>query len=211
VARLYVNFFQPSFKLKSKMREGAKVAKKYYPPATPYERLLASDRVTDACKEELRRVFQTLDPVDLLRRIREAQRDLRVHEVGVGTENTAGQNQDLTQFVASLSSAWRDGEVRPTHRKPFAGPRLWRTRIDPFQEVWPLVEQWLHEQPDATAKGLFQRLQNETSMSFSPGQLRTLQRRVREWRTAIARRLVVGAGGATEDVNVINAPSPSTE
>jgi hypothetical protein len=167
--------------------------------------------VTDACKEELRRVFQSLDPVDLLRRIREAQRDLRVHEVGVGSEKTAGQNQDLTKFVASLSSAWRDGEVRPTHRKPFVGPRPWRTRIDPFQEVWPLVEQWLHEQPEATAKGLFQRLQNETSMSFSPGQLRTLQRRVREWRTAIARRLVVGAGGATEDVSMVSDLSPSPE
>ena len=142
-------------------------------------------------------MFQTLDPVDLLCRIREAQRNLGVLEVGVGTANTAGQNQDLTKFVASLSSAWRDGEVRATHRKPFTGPRAWRTRIDPFQEVWPRVEQWLNEQPDATAKGLFQRLQNETSMSFSLGQLRTLQRRVREWRTAIARRLVVGAGGAT--------------
>jgi hypothetical protein len=43
----YVNFFQPSFKLKSKLREGAKVTKKYEIPATPYERLLASDRVTD--------------------------------------------------------------------------------------------------------------------------------------------------------------------
>ena len=193
------------------MREGAKVAKKYYPPATPYERLLASDRVTDACKEELRRVFQNLDPVDLLRRIREAQRDLKVHEVGVGTENTTGQNQDLTKFVASLSTAWRDGEVRPTHRKPFVGPRHWRTRIDPFQQVWPLVEQWLNEQPDATAKGLFQRLSNETAMSFSPGQLRTLQRRVREWRTAIARRLVVGAGGETEDVNMVSDLSPSPE
>src|SRR6202163_3925579 len=41
VVRLYVNFFQPSFKLKSKMREGAKISKKYYLPATPYERLLA--------------------------------------------------------------------------------------------------------------------------------------------------------------------------
>jgi len=30
VARLYVNFFQPSFKLKSKVRNGAKVTKKYY-------------------------------------------------------------------------------------------------------------------------------------------------------------------------------------
>ena len=204
-ARLYVNFFQPSFKLKSKMREGAKVTKKYYLPATPFERLLASDRVVDTCKEELRRVFQTLDPVDLLHRIREAQRNLRIHEVGAGSENTAGQKQDLTKFVASLSTAWHQGDVRPTHRKPLVGPRPWRTRVDPFQQAWLLVEQWLNEQPDATAKGLFQRLQDETSMSFSPGQLRTLQRRVREWRTAIARQLVVGAGGATEELNVANA------
>ena len=81
-ARLYVNFFQPSFKLKSKIREGAKVTKKYHLPATPYERLLANDRVTDECKDQLRQVFATLDPVRLLNRIREAQRNLRHHEVG---------------------------------------------------------------------------------------------------------------------------------
>jgi hypothetical protein len=37
-ARLYVNFFQPSFKLKEKRREGAKVIKRYHDPATPFER-----------------------------------------------------------------------------------------------------------------------------------------------------------------------------
>jgi Integrase core domain len=37
-ARLYVNFFQPSFKLKEKRREGAKVIKRYHAPSTPYER-----------------------------------------------------------------------------------------------------------------------------------------------------------------------------
>jgi hypothetical protein len=40
-ARLHVNFFQPSFKLREKRREGAKVIKRYHPPATPYERALA--------------------------------------------------------------------------------------------------------------------------------------------------------------------------
>jgi len=35
VGCLYVNFFQPSFQLKSKRRQGAKVSRKYYPPATP--------------------------------------------------------------------------------------------------------------------------------------------------------------------------------
>ena len=206
-ARLYVNYFQPSFKLKSKERESAKVIKKYHLPATPYARLLASDRVADRCKEELRRIFATLDPVALLNQIREVQRDLSQHQVGMGNDN-GGAKENLTDFVASLSTAWRNGEVRPTHRKPCTGPRPWRTRPDPFQDAWPLVEKWLNEQPDATAKGLFQRLQQGTQTPFAPGHLRTLQRRVREWRTAIARRLVLGADIDSEDPTAISKAEP---
>lgn len=198
VARLYVNFFQPSFKLKSKVRNGARVTKKYHVPATPYERLLASARVTEQCKEQLRQVFSTLDPVELLSRIREAQRNLVRHEVGSEHGKAAETSQDLSRFVESLSTAWRDGEVRATHRKQATGPRDWRTRVDPFQDVWPLVEEWLNEQPDATAKALFERLQTRTSTPFAPGQLRTLQRRVRDWRTAIARQLVLGVSEEAE-------------
>lgn len=196
--RLYVNFFQPSFKLKSKVRNGAKVTKTYDLPATPYERILADDRVAEERKSHLRQVFATLDPVELLNRIRKAQRHLRQHEVGAGTDNPAEKHPDLSQFVASLSTAWRNGEVRPTHRKPITGPRYWRTRVDPFQDVWPLIERWLDEQPDTTGKALFARLQTDTSFRFAPGQLRTLQRRVRNWRMAIARRLVLGATTGAE-------------
>ena len=46
-ARLYVNFFQPSFKLASKQRDGALVRKHYHPPLTPYQRLLASGRIDE--------------------------------------------------------------------------------------------------------------------------------------------------------------------
>ena len=192
VARLYVNFFQPSFKLKSKTRQGAKVIKKYHVPATPYERLLTDDRVTVESKEQLRQIFSTLDPVQLLNQIREAQRSLVPCEVESGSEKTAETSREIIRFVESLSTAWRDGEVRPTHRKPLTGPRHWRTRQDPFENVWPLVEQWLNDQPDATTKSLFLRLQAKIPQPFQPGQLRTLQRRVKEWRTAIARRLVLG-------------------
>lgn len=197
VARLYVNFFQPSFKLKSKTRAGAKVTKKYHVPATPYERLLTDDRVTDKSKKQLRQIFATLDPVQLLNQIREAQRNLAQQEVGNGSEKIVETSVELSRFVESLSTAWRDGEVRPTHRKPFTGPRPWRTRVDPFESVWPLVEQWLNEQPDANAKTVFQRLQATMPEPFQPGQLRTLQRRVKEWRTAIARRLVFGSEATT--------------
>lgn len=39
--RLFVNFFQPSFKLAGKERDGARVRKRYHPAATPCQRLLA--------------------------------------------------------------------------------------------------------------------------------------------------------------------------
>lgn len=191
-ARLYVNFFQPSFKLKSKKREGAKVIKKYFTPATPYLRLLANDRVSSESKEQLRRVFDGLDPVLLLNEIREAQRTLAQMETGAGTEQSVETGSGLKRFVAGLSTAWRDGEVRPTHRKASKGPRTWRTRLDPFEKVWPLIEQWLNEKPDATAKDLFHQLQERSPEQFQPGQLRTLQRQVKEWRSEIVRQLVLG-------------------
>jgi hypothetical protein len=66
-----------------------------------------------------------------------------------------------------------------------------------------MVEKWLDERPDANAKELFHRLQTELSMSFDPGQLRTLQRRVKEWRTAIARRLVLGSAVETGELATV--------
>ena len=42
--RLFVNYFQPSFKLAEKTRDGAKVLKRYHAPATPHQRLLSDPR-----------------------------------------------------------------------------------------------------------------------------------------------------------------------
>jgi len=191
-ARLFVNFFQPSFKLLLKTRDGAKVIKKYHPPATPCERLLDRKDVSDECKEQLRRTLAALDPVRLLSDIREAQRVIAQLEVGVANAATIQSIPHLNGFVASLSTVWRDGEVRPTHRKRSSGPRTYRTRADPFESVWPQVQLWLNEQPDVNAKDLFLRLQGSMPGAFPPGQLRTLQRRVKQWRSEIARQLVLG-------------------
>jgi hypothetical protein len=62
-SRLHTNFFQPSFKLKYKRREGAKVIKRYHVPATPYERALAHPKLSKAVKRRLREIYRTLDPV----------------------------------------------------------------------------------------------------------------------------------------------------
>jgi len=120
----------------------------------------------------------------------------------------AQSSTELSGFVASLSTVWRDGEVRPTHRKRTGGPRTYRTRVDPFETVWPQVQQWLNERPDANAKDLFLRLQECMPDAFRLGQLRTLQRRVKQWRSEIARQLVLGIESRAEmhgDMSVASA------
>ena len=61
-SRLFVNVFQPSFKLAEKTREGARVRKRYHPPETPCARLLASDAIPAATKDRLGALLGTLDP-----------------------------------------------------------------------------------------------------------------------------------------------------
>jgi hypothetical protein len=187
-SRLYVNFLQPSFKLKSKTREGARVRKQYHAPATPYERLLASDQIPDTIRNSLRLQFAELDPIHLLEQIRKLQ--ARLAAIADHSAPDASVEADVA-FLKHLSTAWKEGEVRPTHRKRKRS-RYWRTRRDPFEKVWPLVRSWLEEKPDSAAKDLFLRLQQEGPGKFAPGQLRTLQRRVKQWRCEMARHLVLG-------------------
>src|ERR1700757_3555633 len=75
-SRLHTNFFQPSFKLKYKRREGAKVIKRYHVPATPYARALAHPKLSKGVKQCLRELYCTLDPVALLAEMRDAQAEL---------------------------------------------------------------------------------------------------------------------------------------
>jgi hypothetical protein len=193
------------FKLRSKSREGAKVKKSYHPPATPCARLLAPASVTEAVKEELRAERDCLDPLELLHRIREAQAAV----AALGSEGCGGPGRESReQLLAKLPELWREGEARPTHRQGPARPRTWRTRKDPFEGVWPEVLWWLQEDPEATAKALFERLGRAYPGRFPAGQLRTLQRRIREWRRVMARELAyacVGGQGAGEKPVVIGS------
>ena len=61
-------------------------------------------------------------------------------------------------------------------------PRTWRTRKDPFAEDWPEIAQRLEDAPELEAKTLFEDLCRRHPDRYTPGQLRTLQRRVKQWR-----------------------------
>jgi len=60
--------------------------------------------------------------------------------------------------------------------------RDWRTREDPFGEVWEAVQSQIRESPALEAKTLFEWLKREHPGRFSDGQIRTLQRRIKLWR-----------------------------
>jgi hypothetical protein len=115
-ARLFVNFFQPSFKLLEKSREGAVVRKRYDAPATPCQRLLADLRTSEAARSSLIGLQERLDPVSLLHEIRERQRRLVEIADKAGTDET--QPASVEEFLAALKTAWREGTPRPTEQQP---------------------------------------------------------------------------------------------
>jgi len=194
-SRLYVNFFQPSFKLKHKTRDGARVSKTYHAPATPCNRLLGSARVSEAVRRQLREQFAGLDPVGLLRDIRSAQQVLSDLSARAPREPSSAPaaGVEISAFLDSLATAWKSGEVRPTHRKHKDPVRWWRTRTDPFADAWPVVEGWLIAEPTATAKELLGRLAKIVPDVYAgKAQLRTLQRRIKVWRAEKAKDLILG-------------------
>jgi hypothetical protein len=136
VLRLFVNFFQPSFKLEAKSRDGAKVTKRYHPPATPCQRLMADARTSEAVRRRLETLCATLDPVRLLQEIRAAQQQLvGLADAPVHSEATPPTVPTLEQFLSGLRPRGKEARfVRPAYqsRSPSAcggAPiRSWRSR-----------------------------------------------------------------------------------
>jgi hypothetical protein len=84
-------------------------------------------------------------------------------------EKTARRYRDLGKLPAELD-VW---------------PRTWRTRKDPFAAVWEEVREKLELSSGLQTNTLFAWLQRRYPGRFPNGQLRTLQRRIRQWRAAV--------------------------
>ena len=190
-ARLHVNFFQPSFKLKEKRREGAKVIKRYHPPATPYERALAHPKLARAIKRRLRETYRTLDPVQLLAEIRAAQEELgeRIGKRGLATAGSVSPADPLA-FARSLGTTATTAEVLATHRRP---KRRYKKRIrmpsklDPYLAT---IENWLAAEPQITALTIVHRLAAIDSSTFSDKQHSIVQRLLRSCRQKVAETII---------------------
>ena len=124
VLDLYNNFFQPSMKLKSKERHGARVKKKYHEARTPYQRLLDSSFIKEETKQQLRERYHLLNPAQLKRQIEKLQQKLLATAVSTasprkrpsakrGAAKPAVEMPRLrkaTKSVASLKRLEKSGE-----------------------------------------------------------------------------------------------------
>ncbi|MFH1410635.1 MAG: DDE-type integrase/transposase/recombinase [Patescibacteria group bacterium] len=73
---LHANYYQPSMKLLSKERIGARVIKKYSKPQTPFERVMLDDSVSKSEKERIRDIQGQLNLVRLVQGIEKLKREL---------------------------------------------------------------------------------------------------------------------------------------
>ncbi len=96
-----------------------------------------------------------------------------------------GKSQEAASAAAGMSvrsaRKWEQGPMPSEARQP----RWWRTRPDPYAEVWeqdvvPLLE--ADRKGELQAKTIFEELEVLYPGRFKPGQRRTLERRVRDWR-----------------------------
>jgi hypothetical protein len=194
-SRLHTNFFQPSFKLKDKRREGAKVIKRYHVPATPYARALAHPKLGKGVKRRLRELYRALDPVALLAEMRDAQAEL-----GTRVSARAGKlaavatlpapTTNAAAFAKRLGNDVHLGEQRIIHRrmhKPYKKRVKMPSMLDPHLAD---IERWLAAEPRLTALAILGRLAERCPEQFGPPQHTIVQRLLRSLRRKAAETII---------------------
>jgi len=93
---------------------------------------------------------------------------------------TLSSSARMTEMSENTARSYRDDERLPSERKR---PRDYRTRVDPFEDVWAAVQGKLEDKPALKAKTLFDWLQEIYPGRFSDSTRRTFERRVAKWRS----------------------------
>ena len=95
------------------------------------------------------------------------------------TENTLALAAAKAGMDEKTARKWRGLGQLPSEPREARG---YRTRVDPFAGVWGEVEQLLERDASVEAKTIFDYLCRQDPEQFQEMQLRTLQRRVKQWR-----------------------------
>lgn len=195
-ARLYINFFQPSLKLKSKTREGGKISRHYEKAQSPYERIMRNSAVSDQSKKKLTKQFKNLDPVALLAQIEKLQ-----NQFWTTAKSTRGQKPPcLIAQEATLENSTPTPVAKPTTAtitpttkrlrnqrrdqkslfNEYPGQKKGRkTNLD---AIWPEVCQLLNASPTLCPLEVERQIFNLYPGRFRPTQSSTIREKVLRWR-----------------------------
>lgn len=97
------------------------------------------------------------------------------------------RNESKTQVTSAAKAGMSErsgrraekGELQPGRKRK----RYWRTRIDPFADIWESkIVPLLKKTPQLTSMTLFEKLQKDHPGDYQDSKLRTFQRRVSEWK-----------------------------
>ncbi len=192
-ARLHTNLFQPSFKLREKVRVGARVTKRWHPPLTPADRALASGRLDSESMARILDLRSRADPVIALAAVRAAQTELgqRVDQRGIAP--APKEAAIIVDFVSSVAESKRNGEHREIHRRPYRRVKPIPKRASMLDPHRADIEAWLEAQPALTGIEVRARLKQRHPDRFTDNHLRTVQRMVKAWRALEARKIIRSA------------------
>ncbi len=191
-ARLHTNLFQPSFKLREKVRVGARVTKRWYAPVTPAE--TGHGIGTARCREH------GAHP-----RPPQPRRSGDHAGSGAGGAGRVGQrgaapapkaSTIIVDLMGSVAAAKRNGERLEIHRRPYRRVKPIPKRpslLDPHRAD---IEDWLEAQPAMTAVEVLARLKQLHPDRFTDNHLRTVQRMVKSWRALEAKKIIHSATAA---------------
>jgi hypothetical protein len=163
------------------------VSKQYDVALTPYQRLIKIASVSPATKEKLEVEYLALDPVKLMAELKRLQHNLfqfawhnNAQDDVIAEED---KPNDLTVQETKLDDPTKIDYFN--YNKPKGNrnlPRNYRTRIDPFEQVWDEIKLKLELQPETYAREIIEWLSNKYPGKFSKAHTRTLQRRIQKWR-----------------------------
>ncbi len=102
-------------KLKEKIRIGSKIHRKYYPAKTPYQYLMESDQIPEEKKQELKKVYDSLNPAQLKRTIEQKLDNLyKVYQQKKRPKSELESFKRLTPRLVSKYIAEQESVRSPT-------------------------------------------------------------------------------------------------
>lgn len=103
-------------------------------------------------------------------------------QVEIYTMTRKQHTQKLSAVKAGISERTAR-KIDSGHRlPPQANERHWKTRKDPFEEVWDELASMLYQEPGLQPLTLLEYLQDRYPGQYPDTKLRTLQRRIKQWR-----------------------------